>query len=287
MFVSVRGLLNQVRQPNLFFCCSTPAQPAYVGACPHPARPHHPVYWGVSTHCAPTPPRALGCVHTLRAYTTPRIGVCPHLRAPPPLPRALGCVHTLRAQPPRVCGSVLTLCAPSHPVYWGVFTPFAPTPTRVCGSVLTSCAPTPPRALEHSHPAHPHHLVHWGILCAPRQPRASGRVRTLPAHATRALGVHPARPPPRALGHTLCAQTTPLIGGIHTLRTHIIPCIGARTSSYAPSAPPLCRADPHPRDMKKHTPLLDLCGGGALYSKQQKRRRYVTDFIDYSARLYD
>ena len=270
----MRGLLNQVRQPNLFLLFDT-CPPRVCGSAPHPARPHRPVHWGVPTLSAPPPPRALGRVHTLRAHTAPCIGgtpcaptipcigACSHpvrLHHPahwgvsthcaPTPPRALGVSTPCAPTSPRVCGSVLTLCAPSHPAHWGVSTPFAPTPPRALGRVHTLRA-QPPRALGHTLCAH--HPVHWSIhtlrtytapcigacphLPPPTISRMRGRANTLRAHTApriggvftlgaptptrvcggvltlcaptppRALGVHPERPPPRALGHTLHATS--------------------------------------------------------------------------------
>ena len=105
----------RLHHPSHWGCVHTfaPTIPR-IGACPHLARPYHPVHW--STPCAPTPPRALGCVHTLRSHTTLRIGACSH---PSRLhqPAYVGaCPHP--AHPRRPCiGACPHPARPHHPAY--------------------------------------------------------------------------------------------------------------------------------------------------------------------------
>ena len=180
----MRGLLNQVRQPNLFLLFET-CPTRVCGSGPHPSHPHHLVHWGVFipctptptrvcgsvlTLCAPTPPRALGRVHTLRAQP-PRALEHSHPARPPP--RALGRVHTLRSHTTPCIGARPHLRAhtapcigahparPHHPAHWGVFTPCAPPPSRALGptsSHATLCPPlcsrrSPPTRYEKTHAA--------------------------------------------------------------------------------------------------------------------------------------
>ena len=236
-----------------------------IGVCSHHSRPRHPAHWGVP-YAHPHHPAHWGRVHTLPAHTTPCIGA--FTLCAPTLPRALG--HTLCAHTTPHIGACSHPSRPHHPAHWGVFTPFAPTPPRALG-VSTPFAPTPPRALGrvHSlcahtapriracphparpaipcigvcpHPARPRHPVYWGVFTpfAPTPPRALWRVHILSTHAA-----------PRMWERALRAPNRPVHWSIHTLRAHIIPCIGAYFLARPLCLSPLSRRSPPTRYEKK------------------------------------
>ena len=130
-----------------------------IGACPHPARPHHPAHWGVPTPCTPTSPRALGRAHTLRA--------------PPTISRMRGRANTLRAQPSRALGRAHIPRAHTTPCI-GVCPYPARPPPRALGAYFLALHSLPRPSFVRAYPAHPHHLVHWrGVFtpCASTPPR--------------------------------------------------------------------------------------------------------------------
>ena len=198
----MRGLLNQVRQPNLFFVVRHLPNPRMWGrvhtlsshhipcigvACSHLVHPHRPVYWGAY----------FLALHSL----------------PPRLPLFETC-------PTRVSGVCSHLAPPHHPVH--------------LRGVSTACAPTPPRALGACpHPEHPHNPVRWRACSHPARPppRTLGRVHTLRAHTAPCIG---------GRVHTLRFHTTPCIGAHTSSHYTLCPRSPFARSPFAP--PTLCPA---------------------------------------------